>query len=173
MLTLLLACTSERPAIVSRPSGERSAEPVALCINEFMAANLVSVLDDEGVSADWIELHNPTNVDVSLDGWSLTDDPGEPDKHRLPGGLVVEAGGFLVLWADGTPDRGPTHLGFSLSEDGEAIGLYAPDGSGTVVRYGKMVADLAVARTTDCCFDGSEACFVYTFGGTPGATNGE
>ena len=52
---------------------------------------------------------------------------------------MLEAGGFLVLWADTSPDLGPAHVGFGLSDEGEAVALFAPDGTGTVVTYGPMM----------------------------------
>jgi hypothetical protein len=101
----------------------------------------------------------------------MTDDPAEPHKHVLGGGLVLEAGGFVVLWADDQPGAGPTHLGFALADDGDAIGLYAPSGAGSVVRYTTTVKDVSVARAADCCFDAAGGCFGTRFGGTPGAPN--
>src|SRR5689334_10470500 len=48
-----------------------------LCINELSPNTRISFLDEEGVPSDWIELHNPTDADVALDGWTITDDPAE------------------------------------------------------------------------------------------------
>lgn len=149
-----------------------AGSPLALCVNEFMPSTRISVLDETGTPSDWIELHNPTEADVSLAGWSVSDDPVEPRKHWLDQDLVIEAGGFLVLWADDLPDVGPTHLGFGLSGAGEAVALYSPEGDGSVVWYGPVGDDLAVGRVTDCCEDeGDGACFVYSFRGSPGETN--
>jgi hypothetical protein len=145
-------------------------EPLPLCINEFMPDTVVSVLDEDGEAADWIELHNPTGEDVALAGWAVTDDPADPRKHLLSDELVVESGGFLVLWADDQAERGPTHLGFALSDEGEAVALFAPTGDGSVVWFGPVGNDLAVGRVTDCCV--TEGCFGYTFMGTPGSSNG-
>ena len=173
MLALLLACAPASPN--ERPPGPRADDPdptvlsgtaeprppargdaLSVCINELMAASLASAPED------WLELHNPTAEDVSLDGWSLTDDPTEPRRHELDG-LVLGAGGFLVLWA--------SDLSFALPEDGGAIGLFDPDGDGSVVQLGPMVPDLSLARTADCCFDAAGGCFTYEFAGTPGASN--
>jgi hypothetical protein len=144
---------------------------LAVCINELMPANRVAHRDPSGAASDWIELHNPTAQDLPLDGWSMTDDPSEPRKHVLGGGLTLPAGGFLVLWADDAPGLGPDHLGFALAEGGEAVGLYAPDGTGSVVWFGPMPDDLAVGRITDCCREPAGGCLQIGFGGTPGATN--
>lgn len=183
MWTLLLACTSGRAPSEEPPAGQRAplppppplgsaqGEPLPVCINEFMPNNKVSALDESGAPSDWIELHNPTDQDVALDGWSLTDNPSEPRKHVLAGGLVLPAGGYLLLWADGETATGPTHLNFALSGGGEAVALFNPEGSGSIVWYGAVHNDLAVRRTTDCCFDETAGCFDFAFAGTPGAPN--
>ncbi len=156
-------------ALALRPGAP--AFPLPVCVNEFMPSNQITIHDDQDQASDWIELYNPTGQDVALDGWSVTDDPTLPTKHVLTGGLVVPAGGYLLLWADGAPELGPTHLGFALAEDGEAIGLYAPDGTGSVVWFGPMVNDFSVRRTTDGCFDPVAGCLQLGFSGTPGAPN--
>ncbi len=158
-----------------RPPGPEDGPPgaavPALCINELSPANRVSARDEGGRASDWIELHNPTDADVRLAGWSIGDQAEPAEASPLHPDLVVEAGGYLVLWADSSPELGPTHLGFSLSAGGEVVALFAPDGAGTVVSYGPISSDLAAARRTDCCFDPGGGCFGFTFAGTPGAPN--
>jgi hypothetical protein len=73
-----------------------------------------------------------------------------------------------VLLADGQPELGPTHLDFSLDATGEEVGLFRPDGWGEVVRFGVVLEDIAVARTTDC---GPIDELVHVYAGTPGASN--
>ncbi len=100
-----------------------------LVINEFMAANSGVAVDPDDAEAtpDWIELHNPSDHDVELTGFFITDDLADPRKHRL-GALSLPAGGFLVLLADGEGDAGPNHLDFKLGAEGEDLGLFDPDG---------------------------------------------
>jgi hypothetical protein len=140
---------------------------VVLFLNEWVADNARSAVDERGVASDWFELYNPGPVDVSLAGWSVTDSFAEPDQHRLDPSLVVPAGGFLVLWADAEPEVGPAHVGFSLSSDGEELGLYAPGGVPVDrVVFGPQSTDLAVARVPD-----GSAELTYAWLGTPGWTN--
>ena len=42
-------------------------------ISEFMAVNDGTLLDEDGDSEDWVELHNAGPNTVNLDGWFLTD----------------------------------------------------------------------------------------------------
>jgi hypothetical protein len=139
--------------------------PLELCINEFMADNQATIDDGSSLYPDWIELHNPGPDAVDLLGWTLTDDEAEPALAYLSGELA--AGEFLLLWADGT--EAEEHLPFRLAEAGGVVGLRAPDGRGSLVRYGAVDADTSLARATDCC-EGS-GCFVADFQGTPGRTN--
>ncbi|MGC6458522.1 MAG: lamin tail domain-containing protein, partial [Akkermansiaceae bacterium] len=109
-------------------------------INEFMASNTRSVPDitDFEDYPDWIELHNPGLTEVSLDGYFLSDNPGDPFKWPIPAGATIPAGGYLMVMADGNdaapgeshprgywPWRNFTtekyHTNFSLSADGESV----------------------------------------------------
>jgi hypothetical protein len=121
-----------------------------LVINELMARNRLSLVDDSGGRPDWIELYNPTTQSVSLEGWSVTDRLDEPTKVALAAELVVPAQGYLVLYADGAPDLGPAHLALRLRREGGQFGLVAPDGALIDgVTYGHQATDLAAARTPD------------------------
>lgn len=145
-------------------AGPAPGEPVGLFINELMPANNGSV-EVAGEFPDWVELYNPGEAEVALDGFTITDDLDEPTKHPLDPSLVVPAGGFLLLYADS--GDGALHLGFKLSGDGESIGLYFPDGSpADALQFGVIPDNLSLARTPD----GGED-WVTTTSPTPGAEN--
>jgi hypothetical protein len=103
-------------------------------ISEFMASNGQTLADEDGDYSDWIELYNPGDASVNLDGWFLTDDASDLTKWRFPD-VSIAAKGFLLVFASGK-DRGiagsPLHTGFNLSASGEYLALVGPDG-GTVV----------------------------------------
>ena len=188
----LLACTGAPPATSPAPALDTAgadtatsdtatsdtatldtatpAAPIidALCINEFMAANESVLFDDSSGTPDWIELHNPTAATVSLAGWSITDDEEDPQRHVLADALALSPGEFLLLYADDDVDAGSNHLGLKLSSDGGVVGLFAPDGSGQLIRYGEVESDFSIAREDDCC---SGDCLDFDFRGTPGSTN--
>ncbi|MBI5388411.1 MAG: lamin tail domain-containing protein [Verrucomicrobia bacterium] len=116
-----------------RAENDPSAPPVALFINEWMAAN-TSFLPDpaDGRFDDWFEIYNPNTNAVDLGGFTLTDTPANPNKHVVPSGVSVPAQGFLLVWADEdsvqTQTNGDLHVNFRLAQTGEAIGLYDPQG---------------------------------------------
>ena len=166
---LWLGCAAPQQALDTAWSPHLGASEgwSVVVINEFMASNASGLQDDSGAYPDWIELYNPTEEALELDGWMLSDDRQERDKHVLQG-QRIDAGGWLLLVADGDTDEGDDHLGFSLSADGEDIGLYSPDG-GVVdeVEYGPQQTDHAAARQLD---GGSE--WMLTDTPTPGTSNG-
>ena len=92
-ILLILALGS--PRLLAPPTGASSAPRGSVVISEFMAVGQSSFADEDGEYHDWIELHNQGARDVNLLGWSLTDDPAEPDKWMLPN-VDLPAGGTLL-----------------------------------------------------------------------------
>lgn len=143
--------------------------PLQVCINEFVASNGSGPTDEAGDFDDWIELHNPSTQAVSLEGWTISDDGEELDRHEFEDTVAIEAGGFLLLWADSALDQGPHHLGFGLDRAGGTVALRDAWGQGSTVHYGPLGADRAAARISDCC--AGEGCFESVVIGTPGRSN--
>ena len=138
-----------------------------LSINELMASNVLTTKDDQGAASPWIEIYNPTTDDVPLGGYGVTDDFSSPKKSVLPAGVVVPAGGYLVLWADGNPSAGATHLAVSLSTTGGSLGLARPDGSFIErLAYGAQVTDMSAAREPD-----GSTSWITEWNVSPGAAN--
>jgi hypothetical protein len=105
--------------------GGLSGQVDQIRINEFMALNGTTLMDEDGEFSDWIELFNPGSGDVQLLGWSLTDDPLLPQKWTLPD-VTMAAKGYLVIFASGK-DRAiagsELHSSFKLSGNGEYLAL--------------------------------------------------
>lgn len=120
LLTLVVACCVVSPAM--------GAEPY---VAEFMAANETGITDEDGSRSDWIELCNPGPDAVALEGWGLSDDPGDPGRWTFPA-VGMPAGSSLLVWASGKDRRNPAaplHTNFSLKKGGEGIILSRPDGT--------------------------------------------
>lgn len=103
----------------------------ALFVNEIMASSTTCCPDDDGGTDefdDWIEIYNASGSTVDLSGMYLSDDLGDPFKSKIPNGVTIPAGGFLVFWADEQGEQGPLHMSFKLSKTGEAVGLFYKDG---------------------------------------------
>lgn len=101
-------------------------------ISEAMSNNTSFLADENGNFCDWIELCNPTDSDIDLSEYSLTDDGMEAKKFVFPS-VTIKKNGYLVLFADGEyqVDKGSEkiHVPFKLSsKKGEALRLYNQDG---------------------------------------------
>ena len=99
-------------------------------ISEFQAANDTTLLDEDGDSPDWIELHNSSLESVNLEGMYLTDDLGDLTKWRLPA-IEIGPDEFQVVFAsnkDRVDPAGELHTNFALSSSGEFLALVEADG---------------------------------------------
>ena len=120
-------------------------------INEIMASNTRAYPDitDFEDYPDWFELKNTTGAAVSLDGYFISDDSGNPFKWQVPAGASIPANGFLLFMADGhdaapgeTHPRGywpwkdfvteKYHTNFNLDSLGETLTLTHATGLSTV-----------------------------------------
>src|SRR6266545_5216153 len=113
------------------------ASHAQLLITEFMALNNATLVDQDGQFSDWIELYNAGPETVSVGGWYLTDDANALTKWRFPA-TEVPAGGYLVVFASGKNRAvagGELHTSFSLSGNGEYLGLVRPDGATVAFEY--------------------------------------
>lgn len=123
-----------------------SAGPVTL--NEFVASNVTGMTDLSGGTPDWIELFNTTGNDVPLDGWFISDNASNPQRHPLDG-LTVPADGYLLLLASGDTSIGTNHTNFKLSAGGEQVVLSDAEGIVDSTSYGEQTPDIAMARIPD------------------------
>ncbi len=127
---------------------------ITVVINEFMASNTGSFVDEHGDSEDWIELYNYGAWPVDVGGLYLADRIGTGSLWRIPGNVpattIIQPGGFLVIWADDEIGEGPLHASFKLAAGGEQIGLYD---SGQMlldsVFFGPQGADHSYGRYPD------------------------
>ena len=104
------ADASTAPTETTEPAVSAPAAPLE--ISEVMPDNTRLIL---GCEQDWVELHNPEDTAISLDGYALTDDLRYPDALPLTG-MQIPAGGYLAVVLE---DGGP----FGLSEMGETVYL--------------------------------------------------
>ena len=116
-------------AIITGSSFTSHAQSIR--ISEIMADNGGSLLDEDGDSPDWIELHNSSDGPVSLNGWYLTDDAADLTQWSFPA-TTIPAKGFLIVFAsdkDRSVSGTELHSNFKLSASGEYVALVQPDGS--------------------------------------------
>lgn len=117
-----------------------------LLINEVMADNLSAWKDENGVYADWIELYNPTDQTVSLEGYYLSDTKNELTKWAFPD-VSIESGGYLIVFCDGNLEEGSLHANFFINAGKET--LYLSDQNENVIdsmRIENQQCDLSYGR---------------------------
>ncbi|HZJ15342.1 MAG TPA: lamin tail domain-containing protein, partial [Chthoniobacteraceae bacterium] len=88
--------------------------------------------DNPQAFRDWVELRNLGAASVSLANWSLTDDRDIPGKWRFPAGASIPANGYLIVMCDERDEANGSatylHANFSLSSNGEYVGLFNSTG---------------------------------------------
>ncbi len=118
--------------VVTLPNGD----PVL--INEFLA-DPYSLYSEE-----WIELYNPTDVEVDISGYVLDDlVAGGTGPYTIPSGTTIPAYGFVVFYQSVT--------GIGLNNAGDTVNYIMPDGV-TVLDsfvYTSSVDDISYGRETD------------------------
>jgi len=87
---------------------------VEIYINEFMTDNESFLETRPGRFDDWIELYNAGSADVDIDGYFISDEEKDPYQIRIEGSLVIDAGGYVLLILENSPDMGPEHIDFRL-----------------------------------------------------------
>jgi len=117
-------------------TNDNTAAPIVAYINEWMAANSGTLINTNNNNRfdDWFELYNPGAAPVSLSGYYLTDNLSNKTQFAIPPGFTIPANGYLLVWADNSPDANNTniaelHVNFRLDQGGEALGLFASDGT--------------------------------------------
>jgi len=147
-LTVLSAIVAG--ALACGPAADDASALPQVAINEVMASNQGTLADEAGEYDDWIELFNPSDQMIDLEGFFVSDDPSDLFKRRLPAGLQLEPGATLLLWADGDIDQGSNHLPFKLAATGETVTLSDPDGEPIQsVEFSAAVADQVFGRYPD------------------------
>jgi hypothetical protein len=122
-----------------------------LVINEVLALNNKTNVDEAGQHEDWIELYNTGTAEIDLEGFQLTDSPdGKTAPWAIPSGNTIAAGGWFLLWCDDDAGDGPLHTDFKLEGNGETIALYDKTGAlADELTYDEQAADTSWARHPD------------------------
>lgn len=154
----LASCTKDRiyvPPEISNPTSTPSKDSAILSLNEIMASSAGSFPDPvDGASDDWFEIYNHGKASLNLSGWAFSDDPANPLMCVLPENaaeLTIPPGGYMVFWADDTPNQGARHLAFKLSStNGDKV--FMSNASGVLidsVSFGPQNQEVSYGRLPD------------------------
>lgn len=90
----------------ARPIAEEP--PYHLVLNEVGTDDQRVLTAPDGYYHSWVELYNPTDQAVPLDGWSLSNKKTDLRRYAFPEGLSVEPGGRLLVWCTGSLGDDPS-----------------------------------------------------------------
>lgn len=146
-------------------------DPPKVVINEYLAHNVSCCPDSGNEYDDWIEIHNYGDASVDIGGMYMSQNKDNLTHHMIDDSqselTTIPAGGYLVLWADGTPQQGFLHLSFKLDPDGEFLGLYDRHGRTVdTLTFKQQSPNVSMGRSPDA---GKEWIPFTT--PTPGARN--
>lgn len=96
-------------------------------ISEIQPANSSAVLDSDGNLCDWVELYNPGQEFVALNGAFLSDEEADPFKWQIAE-LTLEPGEYAVIPCTGRKGN-PAEASFALSKSGCTVLLSGPVGN--------------------------------------------
>ena len=137
----------------------------ALVINELVASNAVFT---DGQSYDWVEIHNPTDKQISLKGWHLSNDPYQLQKWPFPDTAKIAKNGYLIVYCAGDtvedPKKNTLYASFKLSADGDELYLTSPDGETVSLQFGPQFGNVSYGLAKDGAYH-----FLET--STPGKKN--
>ena len=137
----------------------------ALVINELVASNAVFT---DGQSYDWVEIHNPTDKQISLKGWHLSNDPYQLQKWPFPDTAKIAKNGYLIVYCAGSnvedPKKNTLYASFKLSADGDELYLTSPDGETVSLQFGPQFGNVSYGLAGDGAYH-----FLET--STPGKKN--
>lgn len=142
----------------------------ALVISEVCPDPLTGFRDENGNLWDWVELHNTTDHDISLDAYALSNNEAKPLKWRFPQGAMVPANGYYLVWCSGedvanTDITAIPRANFKISAEHDTIVL--SDSRGRVVDrviIDNIPEDASYAR-------GEDGLFAVTLTPTPTLPN--
>ena len=133
-----------------------ASAPLNVFVNEWMAENTTTVADPaDDDFEDWFEIYNPGTTTADLAGFYLGTGLTNKTQFLIPNGYAVAPHGHLLVWADNetsqnSSNRSDLHVNFKLAKLGDAIGIFAADGT-TIgcVSFGAQSNDVSQGRFPD------------------------
>ncbi|MEO0017635.1 MAG: hypothetical protein RLZZ522_918, partial [Verrucomicrobiota bacterium] len=121
-----------------RPSAEFHGSPGyagsgpdhRVVINEVFSASIPP-------DVDFIELLNPGGTSQSIGGWFLSDSSDDYRKFKIPAGMSLASGAYLVLNEShfNTPANPGCLVPFALSSSGDDVYLLQADSAGNLLKF--------------------------------------
>ena len=147
-----------------------------LWINEVLPSNTSGIADNTGAHSPWIEIYNAGASSLDISALYLTDTYTNLNKWHFPEGSIIGPKGFLIVYADGHPERtaaGFPHTNFQLDATTGIVALVRAQGSPTTfavmdyLEYNYLLPD----RSYGCYPDGNARKRLRFAYATPGSAN--
>ncbi|MBQ8086931.1 MAG: lamin tail domain-containing protein [Clostridia bacterium] len=136
-------------------------------INELMASNVATAVDENGETADWIEIANVGAEPVNLYGYALAKNEKAANVFRFPD-YVLEGGQCVLVFADSVlkDNAGQAfHAPFRLNAQGGSVMLFNRKGNAIdSVNFPAIPEDMSYARVDSSSWETTSMA-------TPGALN--
>lgn len=151
--------------VINTPLIYRYKNNGKLIINEVMASNKTTIVDNNTDYNDYIEIYNGYDYDINLLGYYLSDDNFNLRKYIFPD-VTIKSNDYLVVFADGNDkvDNNIIHTNFKLDNKGEVLTL-----SDNKLNVLSKIYFNNTKSDTSYGYNGSE--YVYFYLGTPGREN--
>ncbi|MEE2886158.1 MAG: CotH kinase family protein [Planctomycetota bacterium] len=120
-------------------------------INEFLAINNSTNVDENKEYEDWVEIYNKSSNPLPVGGMFLTDNVSNPTKWEIPANTSIPGDGTILIWCDEDKSQGPLHANFKLAGAGEEIILFDTDGATQLsrIQFGQQTADVSIGWRED------------------------
>ncbi len=138
-----------------------------LYINEILASNNQTILDNDNEYSDYIELYNDYNISINLSDYYLSDNEYETNKWPFPN-IEIKSHEYLIVYASGKDkcdiEKRICHTNFKLSSVGETITLSD--------KIGNIVSKIPFLKQyPDVSYGYKKGKYMYLETPTPGKKN--
>lgn len=135
-------------------------------ITEVMTSNSGTVTAEDGQYYDWIEIYNPTNQKINLQGFAVSDNLKKPRKFVLPS-YSLEPGKYALIYAsDMISTSTEIHASFKMKASGTPLTLVDPNG-----REIQTIACPQMQTNSSYALDMNSQAWAVTDKSTPGFPN--
>ncbi|MCD8302990.1 MAG: Ig-like domain-containing protein, partial [Prevotellaceae bacterium] len=124
-----------------------SANLQDIIITEIQSANIDQFIDPSWNYGGWVELYNPGDTGVPIQGCWVSDDPQNLQMVHISQPMAVPAKGYLNLWFGHHDKYCPSQIDMQLDEEGGTI--YISDSNGKLITsqtYPEAISRCSYAR---------------------------
>lgn len=100
-----------------------------IVINEICSSNRSSLATEDYKYYDWIELYNPSDKNVNLKNYGISDKEDKLFRYKCPSVIIESKGYFIIYFEKDYTGKDKLVADFGISDTGETIYLTMPNGT--------------------------------------------